>query len=186
MAAEAMSLVGSVACVLVVAWLAATLAYQYSPVQVAIGRLDPFKVLPSWAFFAPNPAYHDYHLLVRELRRDGTAGPCTPIGFFPDRCLGHLLWNPVKRPRKILQDAMQSIKRIRKWSASEEVVQCSLPYLVLLHYVSTQHTCSADAVALQFAVVESSGRSEGRLWISFVSGFHRLSRPSASSLSSAP
>lgn len=180
-----MPVLGTAACIAVAAWLLATLAYQYSPVQEAVARLDPFKLLPSWAFFAPHPAYHDYHLIVRELRRDGTLGPCTPVGRFPDRRLADLLWNPAKRPRKILQDAMQAIKRLRRWSASEEVVQCSLPYLLLLHYAGTQHACGADAIALQFAVVESSGRNERRLWISFVSGFHRLSPRSAPARSSA-
>ncbi|NML43203.1 hypothetical protein HHL11_05535 [Ramlibacter sp. G-1-2-2] len=176
---------GVIACVLVAAWLLATLAYQYSPVQVAVARRDPFKLLPSWAFFAPHPAYRDYHLVVRELRRDGTLGPCLPVGLFPDRRLADLVWNPAKRPRKILQDAMQAIKRLRRWSASEQVVQCSLPYLLLLHYASTQHACGPDAIALQFAVVESAGRDGRRLWISFVSGFHRLSPRSGPGPSSA-
>ena len=176
---------GSVACVLVVLWLLATLAYQYDPIAEAIGRVDPFKLFPSWAFFAPSPAYHDDHLLVRELRRDGTLGPCTPIAFFPARSLVHLAWNPAKRPRKILQDAAQAVRRLRKWSASEEVVQCSLPYVMLLHYASRQYACTPDAIALQFAIVQATGTDERRLWISFVSGFHRLSQHSASSSSSA-
>lgn len=180
-----MSIAAAVACVVVLLWLLVTLAYQYSPVQVAIGRVDPFKLLPSWAFFAPRPAYHDAHLVVRELRRNATLGPCTPVGSFPDREPLHLLWNPAKRPRKVLQDAMQAVKRLRRWSASDEVVQCSLPYLLLLHYASRHYRCGPDAIALQFAVVETTGSGERRLWISFVSGFHRLSPSSASSRSSA-
>jgi hypothetical protein len=176
-----MTLLGGLACALVVLWLALSLAYQYGPVAEAIGRVDPFKLLPSWAFFAPNPTYRDEHLLVRELRRDGTLGPCTPLDGFPDRRPLHLAWNPAKRPRKILQDAVQSVKRLRRWSASEQVVHCSLPYLLLLHHVRMRHACSPAAVALQFIVVESSGGNERRLWISFVSGFHRLSPRSASS-----
>ncbi len=165
---------GIFACVAVSIWLLATLAYQYGPIQMAVERRTPFKLFPSWAFFAPNPAYHDYHLVARELRGNGKLGPCTPIGSFSDRRLIHLIWNPDKRPQRILQDAMQSIKRIRKWSTSDQVVQCSLPYLLLLHYVTTQYQWDSDAVAIQFAVVETSGRDGKRVWISFLSGFHRL------------
>jgi hypothetical protein len=174
---------GALACAVVLLWLLATLVYQYGPVQIAIDRRTPFKLLPSWAFFAPNPAYRDYYLVARELRRDGTLGPCTHIGPSPDCRLSHLVWNPAKRPVRILQDAMQSIKRIRKWSPSEQVVQCSLPYLLLLHYVTTQYECGPEAIATQFAVVETSGREGQRIWISFVSGFHRLSQRSTQSSS---
>jgi hypothetical protein len=179
-----MTLVGVAACVVVVAWLLATLVYQHSPVQVVIDRKAPFKLLPSWAFFAPNPAYHDYHLLVRELRRDGSLGPCVAISEPADRRLTHLIWNPAKRPQRVLQDAMQAIKRLRRWSASEEVVQCSLPYLLLLHHATAQHQRDPDATALQFVVVETSGRDGKRIWISFASGFHRLSPASARTNSS--
>lgn len=174
---------GGLACVAVCVWLLATLVYQLSPVQVAIERRVPFKLLPSWAFFAPNPAYHDYWLVVRELRRDGTMAPCSPIGVFPGRRLSHLVWNPDKRPRRVLQDAMQSIKRLRRWSTSDQVVQCSLPYLLLLHYATEQYACSPRAIAIHFMIVETSGRHGKRVWISFVSGFHRLSQHSVSSSS---
>jgi hypothetical protein len=180
-----MSTFGLLACLAVTAWLVLTLAYQYDPVQEAIGRVDPFKLLPSWAFFAPRPAMRDCHLVVRELRRDGSLGPCREIGRFGPRRLRHLVWNPDKRSRKILQDAMQAVQRLRRWSASEEVVQCSLPYLLLLHHVRERYRCEPGAIALQFAVVESSGGPERRLWISFVSGFHRLSPRTAPSLSPA-
>jgi hypothetical protein len=181
-----MNAIGPLVCIVVVLWLILTLAYQYDRVQVAIGRLDPFKLLPSWAFFAPNPAYRDLHIVVRELRANGTLGPCTPICFFPDRSLGHLFWNPAKRPRKILQDAVQSMKRFRRWSASEKVLQCSLPYLLILHYVTTQYSRGPDAVAVQFAVIETSGWEDRRIWITFLSGFHRLSPASASENSGIP
>ncbi len=180
---QAMTEVGAAACGLIVLWLLVTLAYQYDPLQVAVERRVPLKLLPSWAFFAPHPAYHDYWLVARELRRDLTLGPCTAIGSFDERRLLHVVWNPSKRARRVLQDAMQSIKRLRKWSASDQVVQCSLPYLLLLHHVTAQYACGPDAIAVQFAVVETSGRDGKRVWISFVSGFHRLSPRSVQSAS---
>lgn len=172
--AEPVTLVGIIACIVVVGWLLATLLYQYGPAQVAIARWNPLTLLPSWAFFAPNPAHHDYHLLARELRADGSLGPCVAVSGPADRRLAHLVWNPDKRPQRVLQDAMQAVKRIRRWSHSQQVVQCSLPYLLLLHHATMQHRRGPDAVALQIIVVETSGREGKRVWISFLSGFHRL------------
>lgn len=165
---------GAVVLILVMLWLVLTLAYQYTPWQAAIGRLDSFKFIPSWAFFAPKPANSDNHVVVREIRRNGTLGPWTPICYFPNRSLFQLIWHPSKRPLKIVQDAAKSIRRTRRWSHSEGVVQCSLPYLLILHYALRRYSCGPDAVALQFAVVETSGREERRIWITFLSDFHKL------------
>lgn len=166
---------GSIACVFVVVWLMATVLNQISRFQAWLARRDPYNLLPSWAFFAPNPGYHDYHLLARELRRNGSLGPCIAITELPERRHWHAIWNPAKRSQRALQDAMQAVKRLRRWSKANAVVQSSLPYLLLLHYVLTEYPASSDATALQFIVVETTGREGKRVWISFVSGFHRLS-----------
>jgi len=167
-------MIGAIVLALVALWLALTLAYQYTPVQTALGRIDPFKFIPSWAFFAPRPASRDTQIVVRDLFPDGRFGPWAPVCFFPQRRLLHLLWNPAKRPRKILQDAAKSVKRTRRWARSEGVVQCSLPYLVILHYALRKYRHSIDAVAMQFAIVETSGRDHRRLWMTFLSQLHRL------------
>jgi hypothetical protein len=166
-----MSAVGSIAVGLVLLWLLATLAYQGGPFRATLGRLDRLKLLPSWSFFAPNPATRDSHIVIRDLLRDGTLSEWAPVPPFPTRTLLQVLWNPSKRPRKVLRDASKSIKLTRRRSESKGVVQCSLPYLVILHYC-LQQARPGNGVARQFTVVETSGRESRRLWITFISDFH--------------
>ncbi len=169
-----MSLVGSIAVGVVLIWLLATIAYQNSPLRPLLARFDVFKILPSWSFFAPNPATRDSHIVIRDLLIDGTLSAWRPISFFPRREMLHVVWHPAKRPRKILRDASKSIKLTHRRSNSKGVVQCSLPYLIILHYCNLQGPRAWNAVARQFAVVETSGREGRRIWITFISGFHRL------------
>lgn len=181
-----MSIAGQIACALVATWLLLTLAYQYIPLQTAIARIDAWQLLPSWAFFAPQPAYHDAFLLVRELNRDGSLGALRVVCGPTQRRWFDALWNPDKRPQRVLQDAAQSVRRLRRWAGSEEVVLTSIPYLLLLHHATRGCPRDKGARALQFIIVETSGREEKRIWISFVSGFHRLSPDSSWSDFSTP
>ena len=80
------------------------------------------------------------------------------------------IWHPGKRPRKVLSDAAQSLKRMRRRSASG--LQYSLPYIMILRRCVAQHPPSGEALARQFALIETSGRDDRRLWITFTSEFH--------------
>ena len=166
-----MPAIGSIAVGLVLVWLLATIAYQGGPFREILSRLDRLKLLPSWSFFAPNPATRDSHIVRRDLLQDGRFSDWAPVSLFPTRRLLQVLWHPAKRPRKVLRDASKSIILLRRRSESKGVVQCSLPYLVILHFCF-QHTRPENAVARQFAVVETSGRESRRIWITFISDFH--------------
>jgi hypothetical protein len=166
-----MPTVGSIAIGLVLVWLLITIAYQRGPFRATLAPLDRLTLLPSWSFFAPNPATRDSHIVIRDLLRDGKLSAWEPVSLFPTRTLLQVLWHPAKRPRKVLRDASKSIKLTRLRSESKGVVQCSLPYLVILHYC-IQRAHSGNAVARQFAVVETSGRESRRIWITFISDFH--------------
>ena len=168
-----MSFLDALAIEIVLLWLGATIAFQSPRFRGRLERWDALKVLPSWSFFAPNPATRDSHLLVRDFLADGTLTNWAPLCEFPTRSMLHFLWHPSKRPRKILRDAAKAVKMTRRRSVSKGVAQCSLPYLVLLHYCINQHPRGADVAARQFATIETSGRVERRLWITFISEFHR-------------
>jgi hypothetical protein len=161
-----------IAVALVLLWLLATIACQHPRFRMAVGRFDPFKLLPTWSFFAPEPTMRDSHVVARDLLRDGTLGPWQPASSFPARRPLQTLWHPAKRPRKILSDACQAIRLMRRRGASNEVLQCSLPYLMVLHYCNEQVARPANTVARQFAIVETSGRQGRRIWITFISEFH--------------
>ena len=166
-----MSGLGSIAVGLVLLWLMATIAYQGGPFREIMSRLDRLKLLPSWSFFAPNPATRDSHIVIRDLLHDGRFTNWAPVSLFPSRSLLQVLWHPAKRPRKILRDASKSVIITRRRSESKGVVQCSLPYLVILHYC-IQHARPGNVIARQFAVVETSGRESRKIWITFISDFH--------------
>ncbi|WP_128597445.1 hypothetical protein [Paraburkholderia kirstenboschensis] len=163
---------GLIAVGLVLLWLVATVLYQYAAFQGILGPWDVFKLLPSWCFFA-HPATRDSHLVLRDLLRDGTVTTWIPLSNFPSRRLLHVVWHPAKRPRKVLRDAAKIIKLTRSRSESKGVVQCSLPYLVILHFCMRQCPLDDHVVARQFAIVETSGRDARRIWITFISEFHR-------------
>jgi hypothetical protein len=169
-----MPTLGLAAVGLVVAWLLLSIAYQIVWLKSWLGRWDAFNLLPSWSFFAPSPANRDSHVVVRDLVTDGTLSPWQAVSVFPPRSLLHLVWHPEKRPRKILRDAGKAIRITRRHATSDAVVQCSLPYLVVLHHCINGATLRRNAVALQFAIVETSGRENRRLWITFISQFHPL------------
>lgn len=169
-----MSVVGSIAIGLVLLWLLGTIAYQLSAFRRVLGRFDGSGIFPSWSFFAPSPATRDSHIVVRDLFLDGTVGAWAPVSFFPTRTALHVIWHPAKRPRKILRDASKSIRLTRRHSVSNGVVQCSLPYLLILHYCIARHSRAGNAIARQFAIIETSGREDRRIWITFISEFHRF------------
>ncbi len=159
---------------LVTLWLVATIASQYAPFRATFGHLDVLRLLPHWSFFAPHPTMRDTHLVVRDLLADGTVGGWRPVSAFPVRTSLDAIWNPAKRPQKVLSDACQSIRSTLRRSRSIRVVQCSLPYLIVLHYGIAQSPRSPNAVARQFTIVDTSGRDGRRIWITFISEWHRL------------
>ena len=156
----------------VILWLLVTIAYQYPPFHATLGRIDVLRLLPSWSFFAPRPVTRDSHLVVREVLDDGTITAWRPMSCFPARRWVDAIWNPSKHSQKIIRDALRTIKLTRGRSSSADVVACSLPYLLVLHYCSTQSLSRSNAVARQFAIVETSGREGRRIWITFISAFH--------------
>jgi hypothetical protein len=161
---------GYIPIVIVSFWLFGTILYQHSFFRQHLGKYDPLKLLPTWSFFAPRPASRDSHIVIRDLLHNGQTTNWITLSCFPNRRLLHTIWHPAKRPRKVLRDASKSI-RIYSDTASPDLVQYSLQYILLLHFC-TQFPRLENAVARQFAIVESSGRQDRRLWITFISGFH--------------
>ncbi len=168
-----MDTVDLLAIALVSAWLVATMAYQHPRLRPRLSRFDPFRLLPAWSFFAPHPVTRDNHVVVRGVLEDGTVTPWCNATRFPARSWRDAVWNPSKRPQKVLRDASRSLKIMRGRSGSPAAVECSLAYLLVLHACRVQPAVR-DAVALQFAIVETSGHQDRAMWITFVSRVHPL------------
>jgi hypothetical protein len=66
-------------------------------------------VIPNWRFFAPEPAIHDFRVLHRYLRADGSQTgwkECTEIS---PRCWRHAVWFPDRRRDKGMIDACSEL-----------------------------------------------------------------------------
>lgn len=167
---------GFVSVAVVTLWLVASALYQIGACRRRLARLDLLELLPSWSFFAPHPATRDSHVVIQDLRADGSLSGWKTVTSIPPRRLLDVVWNPTKRPRKILRDAAKSAQRTRRIAGSDGVVQCSMAYLVILHFCLEAVPHDHSAVSRQFAIVETSGRQGRRVWITFISIFHQFSR----------
>ncbi|MFE9411230.1 hypothetical protein ACFYN0_20970 [Streptomyces sp. NPDC006704] len=128
-------------------------------------------LLPSWTFFAPNPATKDKVLMYRDLLANGTYGP-----------LRLVLAEGGARGRagKALFDASSHLVRLaaRGWEEEADArtrsarLMISTSYLVLLNRAaSAAH--DATAVGFAFVVAHASLRDEAPQVV-FVSAVHRL------------
>lgn len=169
-------MIGACCLAFVALWLVASAMYQLEVFRRPLSRLDSLELLPSWSFFAPHPASRDSHIVVQDLLADGTLSGWTAVTGLPARRPVDAIWYPSKRGRKVLRDAAKSVQRTRRAAPSEGVVQCSLAYLVILHHCMHSTPPHASARARQFAVVETSGRDEREMWVTFISIFHQFTR----------
>jgi hypothetical protein len=151
-------------------WLLLSLIAQL-PYKIGswVRARDPFGVIPSWSFFAPNPARTDPHLLYRHRLADGTVTDWTEA--FVGRPVWYrFVWNPDRRAEKAISDATSSLQR-RVRAAG---VWLSLPYLLLLEHVSSLPT-PHGAVGVQFALMGSWGPgATSEPFVRFVSATHSL------------
>ncbi|MEZ4299384.1 MAG: hypothetical protein R3B70_30820 [Polyangiaceae bacterium] len=138
-----------------------------------VRRYDVLGLVPTWTFFAPRPSTADLHLLYRDKLATGQLTPWTEVVLVEARSPLHILWNPGKRQRKLLTDAMGMLSRevvharkLRRGGgpsrprAWQESIQSSLPYLIFLHHVSMLPRLPG-ATATQFALFQSSSIAAG-------------------------
>lgn len=162
-------------------WAVATIALVLTAAsQVEAWRLGPllkrhdrFGLIPMWTFFAPNPGTTDARLLWREARSDGGVSPWREPD--PPRISWTRgLWNPAQRTRKVIRDAAVALMEMDRAAPEDLRTQLTVPYLLLLHYVSVQ-PASPNAIARQFVLVDSSGDHTPRGTIEplIVSAWHR-------------
>ncbi|MCX5384711.1 hypothetical protein [Streptomyces sp. NBC_00083] len=162
-------------CVAVVlaTWLLLTAAAALPRLgQTVRGRLPAWCVplLPSWTFFAPNPATKDKVLMYRDVLANGTFGPLRLV--LPEG-------GARGRPGKALFDAASHLVRQAAHGWEEEDARTrdahlmiSTSYLVLLNRAaSAAH--DATAIGFAFVIAHASLRDEAPEVV-FVSAVHRL------------
>jgi hypothetical protein len=163
-------------------WLLLSVANQYRPFALRIGRYDHFSLLPRWTFFAPNPGMHDVHLLYRECAADldvstpeglnGASAKLSPWREMADLCPGHnvlFVWNPQRRVTKTILDIVAVLNRVRQLT-DDQNAQITVEYFLLLHLVMRG---AGDSTQRQFAVVRTHGFGpERQSEVVFLSAFH--------------
>jgi hypothetical protein len=134
----------------------------------AVRRWDAFGIIPSFSFFAPNPASSDCHLLYRHLLDDGSFTRWTEA-FVWRPVPWRFLWNPDRRAEKAISDATSGLAR----RTDAIGVRFAVSYLLLLNYVSALPR-SINAVGVQFALMGSSEYSDHDPFARFISDTHPL------------
>jgi hypothetical protein len=142
-------------------------------------KIDPFRVLPLWTFFAPNPGVSDYHLLYRTRNGKGDISSFINIRLRNKKNFMNAIWNPPKRSQKALNDFAQEIKRQiavhNLDDESQHLLKLSLSYIAILHYCTEINRGASDTESVQFMILESFGYfelAEPRLVLN--SDFHQI------------
>jgi hypothetical protein len=167
-------------------WIAATAVRQIGAIFPERAQVindwfktwDGLSLVPVWTFFAPYPAMNDYHLLFRDRLPSGSVTPWTEVRLTPARRWYHGFWNPQKREKKALYDAVSLLRRdllaLEQATKEKEPVVLSFGYLVLLSYVSRLPR-TLGTLAVQFAIMARDGsRQDHEPVLVFRSRFHRL------------
>src|SRR3954468_7332015 len=86
-------------------WMFLSIVAQFRSISLInwINNKDPFSLLPSWTFFAPNPGVVDYQILYRDKISDGHFTKWKMI-FYRNNSILHSILNPDKRRRKAIRD----------------------------------------------------------------------------------
>ena len=158
------------------AWLAATVISAFPAMASVLNRLGTFTALvPRWNFFSPRPGIHDYHLLYRDQWEGGGVGVWQEVpGFAQPRNLTASVWNPHRVSKKALFDlAVELARESLAVENRQEYAKLSIPYLVLLNYVS-QLPRPHPSIATQFMLARSSSMPQ-TVEPCFISGLHSLS-----------
>jgi hypothetical protein len=114
-------------------WLVLSALRQIQRVKPSwIRRLDPFRLVPNWRFFGPNPLTWDYRLYLRFVDASGAWSKWTDIT--PNKNRGKLafIWNPQRRPRKVFFSACRRILAYRK----SDIRQCSGHKVIIEHVLA--------------------------------------------------
>jgi hypothetical protein len=168
----AVSYLGELSIALASAYLGLTIVYQYRPAADAIARFDRFHLLPRWTFFAPRPASKDGHLIARYELVDGTMSLWENVEMDAPRGRFDPIWNPGKRARKVISDCINGLKLVHQRHGPGPHLKFYIPYLTFLNLVDNLARGREDVRKVQFAIIETSGRLNRRIWVYFVSELH--------------
>lgn len=144
-----------------VIWLVLTISAQLSfSILTRLRRWDPFGFIPSWHFFAPNPARFDTVILMREFaasESDTNRGeiPWSIVAILYDERWYHPFFNPQRRIQKAVHDLQNSIGNMADHHSPEAICK-SAPVQALFRYAWQKNFESSPSSGMhtkQFAIV---------------------------------
>lgn len=131
-------------------------------------------LLPSSRFFAPTPSVHDLHLLYRDHLPDGEVSRWYEVQAAKPTKFICFLWNPGRRHNKALFDVAQHLARqINQHQLSPEAVKLSVPYIMLLNFVSSLPR-TGHVAATQFLLMRTDRLEGSEPRQFFVSAVHSV------------
>ncbi|ELZ67209.1 hypothetical protein C457_14279 [Haloferax prahovense DSM 18310] len=179
------------------AWVGATVGNSTRIGASALSqRLGPlYAIVPKWNFFSPHPGQHDYVLLYRDRRTDGSLSAWRSVDKLSQSAppaIVRWVWNPSMYRSKALFDLTQGLTSAfdddeQRADSETEVTAATPPeprrvdlgqvkfstmYLTLLQLVTAQEH-SPLGESTQFAVMQYSRASDGHELV-FASEFHSL------------
>lgn len=155
------------------AWFAVSVLHQLRRGRWTgpIRRRLPFGLIPSWSFFAPNPARADHRLVWRD-ERDGHWGGWQEIVLPRAPMLRQGVLNPEAVPPKALSDLVGIMAP--STADDDPTWLLSAAYLALLRVV-VHRARNPGADAVQFAVLHTRwGSGDRRVDVAFLSAEHAL------------
>lgn len=143
-----------------------------------IQEVDILNIIPRWNFFAPTPGTYDVHVLFRDRLPDGSLSRWREVPrSIPPRFINPL-WNPGRRHNKAVFDATRHLAdQASHYRETPELVQLSLPYIVILNFVSSLPR-PYQACQTQFLLMRSFDRASfNEPSLIFLSSLHSLEEP---------
>lgn len=141
-------------------WVLSALAQLPTRFSAWLQSLDVVNVIPRWNFFAPSPGTYDVHVLYRDRLADGTVTDWREIPAEVPPQWVNAVWNPGRRHNKAVFDVTRHLADYSSKHEGEALqIQMSMPYLVLLNFVSALPR-GYDARETQFLLMRSYFQAE--------------------------
>ncbi|MHA7058061.1 hypothetical protein ACWGOQ_0012640 [Aquimarina sp. M1] len=141
-----------------------------------IRNYDILNLIPQWSFFAPIPATEDIIILYRCLDDKNNISNWKEIGTFSNRTKIDFIWNPKKRFRKSILDIAVLLSRTIKNNNDASRLKFTVPYLLILNYISCNLFSDVLMSKVQFLIVTNDPLKQkgSQSNVLLISEIHRL------------
>jgi len=161
MTINADSILASITAVALFVWFLLSVLNQFDSRWVQyVAAKDRWRLLPRWTFFAPTPGTIDFHVVVREMRKDGSITSWSEVVLYEHRRPFNAIWHPRKRFMKLLYDCVVWLAILNRTQPPTRLRR-STPYRILLQCACSVASTS-DITARQFGVVGTTGHGSWR------------------------